>query len=168
MSFQVLAQPATDSIDRELIKQLGGEFAYYIDSDSSAPFMSALRGVLELPVHDSQILNVGLAMSNVVALLGMTLAEGEDGAGELVRGQIADTAFQAFPELLAVNPLAKQTAEALICRVYGQSEGMPEVVDGPSLAVISAYGDTAVMMTDELGLPRPVIAAAIGQAAREM
>ena len=168
MSLQVLAQPTPHTIDRELIQQLGGEFARYIDSDSSAPFMSALRGVLELPVHDTQILNVGLALSNVAALLGMTLAEGEEGAAELVRGKIADTAFQAFPELLAVNPLAKQTAESLICRVYGQSEGMPEVVDGPSLAVIAAYGDTAVMLTDEIGLPRPVLAAATGQAAREM
>lgn len=168
MSLQVLAHPSTDTIDRELIQQLGGEFAYYIDSDSSAPFMSALRGVLELPVHESQILNVGLALSNVVALLGMTLAEGEAGAAALVRGQIADTAFQSFPELLAVNPLAKQNAEALICRVFGQSEGMPEVVDGPSLALISAYGDTAIMLIDELGLPRPIVAAAVGQAAREM
>lgn len=168
MAFQVLSTPTEATIDRELIQQLGGEFANYIDSDSSAPFMTALRGVLELPVHDTQILNVSLALSNVVALLGMTLAEGEEGAAELVRGKIADTAFQAFPELLAVSPTAKQTAESLICRAYGQSDGTPEVVDGPSLAVIAAYGDTAIMMSDELGLPRPVLAAAIGQAAREM
>lgn len=168
MSLRTLGQPSVDTIDRELIQQAGGEFARYIDTDSSAPFMAALRGVLELPVHESQILNAGLSLSNVVALLGMALGEGEEGAAELVRGTIADTAFQAFPELIAVNPEAKTHAEALICRVYGQSEGLPESIDGATLAVIAAYGDTAVMMADEIGLPRPVLAAAISQAALEM
>lgn len=169
--FTPLALPAPTSIDLTTVRHAGGEFASYIDSESAAPFMTALRGALEAPMHDTQVLNTAVALSNVVALLALSLAQDEAGASELVTGSIARSACAAFPELVpSGDDHLGASAEAFVCRVFGtvSSADLPDTLDGRTLAAIAAYGDAGMMIADQVGLPRPVLASAIGQAAAQM
>ncbi|MEI6624347.1 MAG: hypothetical protein WCP28_20845, partial [Actinomycetes bacterium] len=61
-------------------------------------------------------------------------------------------------------------ARALVCRVFGGvgPEQLPVELDGHTLVAIAALGDAGIMISDRVGLPRPVLAAAIGRAATEM
>ncbi len=166
-SFAVLSVPAESSIDVSVVRQVGGEFASYIDSESAAPFMTALRSALEAPMHNSQVLNTAIALSNVVGLLALALAEDESEATVLIEGTIARSAGVAFPELLPADDRALTSgAQAMVCRVFGSTKdhGLPDALDGRTLAAIAAYGDAGMMIADDIGLPRPVLAAAIGQA----
>lgn len=171
MHFSPLAAPATESIDPLTIRYVGGEFASYLDTDSAAPFMTGLRAALEAPLHNSQVLNAALALSNVVALLSLSLAQDEAEAGQLVTGSIRRSAEAAFPELVpASDPEVTSAAEALICRVFGAitTAELPDSLDGRTLAAIAAYGDAAILLADQVGLPRPVLASAIAQAVSNM
>lgn len=167
--FGVLTQPATDSIDLAVIREAGTEFASYLDTESAAPFMTGLRGALDAPIHETQVLNTALALSNVVALLTISLSEDETTASDLLTGSIARSANAAFPELLE-TPEPELAARSLVCRVFGTANAadLPNAVDGPVLVAIAAYGDAAIMLADDVGLPRPVLASAIGQAAAQM
>lgn len=169
--FEPLARPAETSIDPMVVQYAGNEFASYIDSDNAAPFMTGLRGALEAPLHATQVLNTAVALSNVVALLALSIAQDEEKATELVMGTFARSASAAFPEL--VPPDEKEvgaSAEAFVCRVFGTVtiEDLPDSLDGRTLAAIAAYGDAGIMIADDVGLPRPVLASAIGQAASTM
>lgn len=169
--FVPLSQPASSSIDSETVRYAGGEFASYIDSDSAAPFMTGLRSALEAPLHKTQVLNAAVALSNVVALLALSLAEDESTASDLVRGSIARSATVAFPEIVPADDEAMTASvEAMVCRVFGTvtAEDLPDALDGRTLAGIAAFGDAGIMLADEVGMPRPVLAAAIGQAAAKM
>jgi hypothetical protein len=169
--FSPLALEAKDSIDPSVVRYAGGEFASYIDSDSAAPFMTGLHAALEAPLHSSQVLNAGVALSNVVALVALSLAQSEEEAVELVKGSIRRTVTTTFPELVPPDDNAlTAAAEAMILRVFGNvtSEELPDAIDGRTLAAIAAYGDAAILLADQVGLPRPVLAAAIGQAAATM
>ena len=170
-AFVQLAQPARTSIDYEVVRAAGGEFAAYIDSDSDSPFIVAVRGVLEAPLDVSQILNATIALSNVVALLALSLARDESEVPELINGSMARSAGAAFPELYPVGePEVRDQARALVCRVFGGvgPEQLPVELDGHTLVAIAALGDAGIMISDRVGLPRPVLAAAIGRAATEM
>lgn len=169
--FTPLAIPAESSVDPIVIRYVGGEFASYIDSDSAAPFMTGLRAALEAPLHSSQVLNTAVALSNVVALLALSLAQGEDEAAELVRGSIRRSASGAFPELVPESDtVLVDGAEAMICRVFGSvtRDELPDELDGRTLAAIAALGDAGILLADQVGLPRPALAGAIGQAAATM
>ncbi len=169
--FAPLSQPAESSIDVDVVRYAGAEFASYVDSDSSAPFMTGLRGALEAPLHRTQVLNTAVALSNVVALLALALTEQGGQASDLVTGSMARFASTTFPDLVPADDAAVgAAAEALVCRVFGTvtSADLPDALDGRTLAAIAAYGDAGIMLADEVGLPRPVLALAIGQAAREM
>lgn len=170
-AFAVLAKPADASFDPSVVQEAGGEFAAFIDSESAAPFMTALRGALEAPMHDTQVLNTAIALSNVVGLLALALAEDEDKAVILVEGTIARSAGVAFPELVpSDDEELTGGAQAMVCRVFGAVDdgGLPDALDGRTLAAIAAYGDAGMMIADDVGLPRPVLAAAIGQAVAQM
>lgn len=169
--FVPLTQPARSSIDSEVVRHVGGEFASYIDSDSGAPFMAGLRDALEAPFDPTQVLNTAIALSNVVALLALSLAEEESQASPLVNGSIARSASLAFPELYpASKPQLQEQACALVCRVFGgvSAGALPDELDGQTLVAIAALGDAGILISDRLGMPRPVLAAAIGQAAAKM
>lgn len=169
--FSPLAIPAENSVDPVVVRYVGGEFASYIDSDSAAPFMTALRAALESPLHGSQVLNTAIALSNVVALLALSLAQDESDAVDLVGGSIRRSAEAAFPELVPRDdPQLVNSAQALVCRVFGTvtSDELPDALDGRTLAAIAALGDAAILLADQVGLPRPVLASAIGQAAATM
>lgn len=169
--FEPLAKPAESSIDTTVVRYVGGEFASYIDSDNAAPFMTGLRGALEAPLHSTQVLNTAVALSNVVALLALSLAQEEDKASELVTGTLARSASAAFPELVPPDDAeVSSSAEALVCRVFGTVglDDLPDSLDGRTLAAIAAYGDAGIMIADDVGLPRQVLANAIAQAATTM
>lgn len=169
--FTPLAVAAEESVDPIVIRYVGGEFASYIDSDSAAPFMTGLRAALEAPLHSSQVLNTSIALSNAVALLALSLAQDEDQAVELVHGSIRRSAMVAFPELVPeAEPELADGAEAFVCRVFGAvtRDQLPDELDGRMLAAIAAFGDAAILLADQVGLPRPVLASAIGQAAATM
>jgi hypothetical protein len=169
--FSPLAQPAEQSLDTEIVRYVGNEFATYIDSDSAAPFMTGLRGALEAPLHNTQVLNTAVALSNVVALLALSLSRDESTASDLVTGSMAQSAGKVFPELVPANDAGvSASAEALVCRVFGTVTlaELPDSLDGRTLAAIAAYGDAGIMLADEVGLPRPALATAIGQAASHM
>ncbi len=171
LHFVPLAEETKSSIDDEVVRYVGGEFASYLDSESSAPFMTGLRGALEAPMHNTQILNTAIALSNVAALLALSIAQDEPKAAELVTGSMARSAAAAYPDLVpADDPAVIEAAQALICRVFGTvtADELPDALDGRTLAAIAAYGDAGVMIADEVGLPRPLLAAAIGQAAAQM
>ncbi|MEI8082697.1 MAG: hypothetical protein WCI74_12715, partial [Actinomycetes bacterium] len=170
-AFFPLTQPAAESIDLRVVRQAGGEFATYIDSDSDSPFIVAVRGALEAPLDVSQILNASIALANVVALLALSLARDESEVPELINGSLSRSAAVAFPELYpAGEPQTRAQARALVCRVFGgaRPEELPVELDGHTLVAIAALGDAGIMMSDRVGLPRPVLAAAIGQAAEAM
>jgi hypothetical protein len=169
--FTPLAVPAEQSVDPVVVRYAGGEFASYIDTDSAAPFMTGLRAALEAPLHSSQVLNTAIALSNVVALLALSLAQDESEAVDLVNGSIRRSATVAFPELVPESDQdLVNSAEALVCRVFGTvtRDELPDALDGRTLAAIAAFGDAAILLADQIGLPRPVLAAAIGQAAATM
>lgn len=169
--FAPFAAPASSSVDPLVVRYGGGEFASYIDADSAAPFMTGLRAALESPLHDTQVLNTAIALSNVVALVALSLAQSEPEASELVRGPIRRSAERAFPELApADDPILVDGACAFICRVFGDVDKseLPDEVDGKTLAAIAALGDAAMLLADQVGLPRPVLSAAVGQAAAQM
>jgi hypothetical protein len=169
--FSPLAVEANDSIEPTVVRYAGGEFASYIDSDSAAPFMTGLHAALEAPLHSSQVLNTGVALSNVVALVALSLGQSEEEAADLVKGSVRRTVQSTFPELVPSDDAAlSAAAEAMILRVFGTvtSEELPDAIDGRTLAAIAAYGDAAILLADQVGLPRPVLASAIGQAAATM
>lgn len=169
--FSPLANPAESSVDPAVVRYVGGEFASYIDTDSAAPFMTGLRAALESPLHSSQVLNTAIALSNVVALLALSLAQNESEAVDLVGGSIRRSAEAAFPELVpASDHVLVDSAEAFVCRVFGTvtRDELPDELDGRTLAAIAALGDAAILLADQIGLPRPVLASAIGQAAATM
>ena len=171
MHFSPLATPATDSIDPLTIRYVGGEFASYLDTDSAAPFMTGLRAALEAPLDKTQVLNTALALSNVVALLVLSLAQNESEASQFVASTVRRSAAAAFPELVpADDPEVTNAAEALISRVFGSvtTAQLPDSLDGRTLAAIAAYGDAAILLADQVGLPRPVLASAISQAVSNM
>lgn len=169
--FSPLAIATEESVDPIVVRYVGGEFASYIDSDSAAPFMTGLRAALESPLHSSQVLNTAIALSNVVALVALSLAQDESEAVDLVHGSIRRSASVAFPELVPEDdPELVDAAEAFVCRVFGTvtRDQLPDAVDGRTLAAIAALGDAAILLADQIGLPRPVLATAIGQAAATM
>lgn len=169
--FSPLAAETTQTIDPLTIRYAGGQFASYLDSESSAPFMTGLRAALETPLHKTQVLNTALALSNVVALLALSLAQNEDEASQLVSGSIKRSAQAAFPELVPASaPDVSEAAEAMVCRVFGTitTTELPDALDGRTLAAIAAYGDAAILLADQVGLPRPVLASAISQAVANM
>ncbi len=170
-SFALVTQPSDESLDTQTVRDLGEEFAQLIDSDNSAPFMTGLRVVLEAPIHSTQVLNTAVALSNVVALLVLSLSQDEQQASELVDTTIVRSAHAAFTDLVpSLDDPAVVAAQALICRVYKtvSAEELPDKVDGRTLAAIAAFGDASTLIADDVGLPRTVLAAAIGQAARVM
>ncbi len=169
--FTPLALAADESVDQVVVRYVGGEFASYIDSDSAAPFMTGLRAALEAPLHSSQVLNTAIALSNVVALVALSLAQDESEAADLVHGSIRRSAAVAFPELVPESDVELvDAAEAFVSRVFGvvTSDQLPDALDGRTLAAIAAFGDAAILLADQIGLPRPVLASAIGQAAATM
>jgi len=169
--FTLVAQKSPTSVHVPTVQYLGGEFARYVDSDSAAPFMTGLRGALEAPLHDTQVLNTAVALSNVVALLAITLGQSEEEAEKLVTGAMARSASAAFPELVPLSDVAlASSAQAMICRVFGTvtTDELPDALDGRTLAAIAAYGDAGIMLADEVGLPREVLAGALEQAAVSM
>lgn len=171
-AFEMVVAPG-ERIDAGTISEVGLEIARYLDDgEDSAPLHRALQDILDAPMHPDQLLNCALALSNVVALLVLTLGQDEAAATELVNGVVGraaqDSIPQAFPN--GADDDAHTQARALICRVYGTVEAadMPAHLDGTSLAALAAYGDAAVVLADRIGLPRSVLAPAVEQAIEQM
>lgn len=175
-AFGAVVAPG-ERIDPDTIRQVGLEVASYLDDDAAdgsatTPVHRALQGILDAPMHPDQLLNCALAMSNVVALLVLTLGQDEAAATELVNGVVGRAAQDSIPQIFpagAEDPAHVQ-ARALICRVYGTASAsdMPEHLDGSTLAALAAYGDAAVVLADRIGLPRSVLAPAVEQALEQM
>ena len=134
--FTPLAVPAEQSVDPVVVRYAGGEFASYIDTDSAAPFMTGLRAALEAPLHSSQVLNTAIALSNVVALLALSLAQDESEAVDLVNGSIRRSATVAFPELVPESTKTSSTVLRHWCaECLGQSRATNcpmHLTDAPS------------------------------------
>ena len=91
------SDPAEDSVDPVVVRYVGGEFASYIDTDSAAPFAGRIALLhWRRRSHNSQVLNTAIALSNVVALLALSLAQDESEV-DLVAGSIRRSAAVAFP-----------------------------------------------------------------------
>ena len=163
---------AGERIDLDTINEVGLEIAEYLDSDDTAPLHHALQDLLDAPMHPEQLLNCTVAMSNVVALLVLTLGQDEASASDLVGGVVGKAAHDSGPDVFPGGPEdpAHQQVQALVRRVYGTAEAtdMPGQIDGRTLVALAAYGDAAVVLADRVGLPRSVLGPAVVEAIADM
>ena len=169
--FEVVTE-AGERIDAETIGEVGLEIAEYLDSDDATPLHHALQDLLDAPMHPEQLLNCAVAMSNVVALLVLTLGQEEQAASDLVGGVVGRAAHDSVPDVFPGGPedSAHQQVQALVRRVYGTAEAsdMPGQIDGRTLVALAAYGDAAVVLADRVGLPRSVLGPAVAEAVADM
>lgn len=169
--FEV-ATEAGERIELDTIRDVGVAIADYLDSDEAAPLHHALRDLLDAPMHPEQLLNCAVAMSNVVALLVLTLGQDEQSASDLIGGVVGRAAHDSVPDVFPGGPddPAHRQVQALVRRVYGTAEAtdMPGQIDGRTLAALAAYGDAAVVLADRVGLPRSVLGPAVQEAVADM
>lgn len=166
------ATEAGERIDPDTINEVGLEIAEYLDSDDAAPLHHALQDLLDAPMHPEQLLNCAVAMSNVVALLVLTLGQDEQSASDLVGGVVGRAAHDSVPDVFpaGADDEAHRQVQALVRRVYGTAEAaeMPGQIDGRTLVALAAYGDAAVVLADRVGLPRSVLGPAVVEAIADM
>ena len=169
--FEV-ATEAGERVDADTINEVGLELAEYLDSDEATPMHHALQDLLDAPMHPEQLLNCAVAMSNVVALLVLTLGQDEQSASDLVGGVVGRAAHDSVPDVFPDGPedAAHRQVQALVRRVYGTAEAadMPGQIDGRTLVALAAYADAAVVLADRVGLPRSVLGPAIVEAIADM
>lgn len=156
----------------ETIREVGSAFASYVDSDRQAPFHDALADLIAEPMSPDQLLNCVVGLSNVDALVILTLGGDDDKAAGLARGVIARSANASTEGVFVegeTDPLHQQ-AQAFICRVFGtvSEPELPSEVDGRLLVALAAYGDASVVLADRLGIPRSVLGPALAEAAARM
>lgn len=170
-AFEVASVPGP-RLHGETIREVGSVFASYVDSDRQAPLHDALADLIAEPMSPDQLLNCVVALSNVDALVILTLGQDDETAAGMARGVIARSADAStsgvFPEGLA-DPLHLD-AQAFICRVFGLvgDDDLPTAVDGRLLVALAAYGDASVVLADRLGIPRAVLGPALSNAAARM
>ncbi len=161
----------TDRLDPSVIATTAGSLALFIDSDSSCPVTIGLRTVLEAPLHPSQVLNTAIALANVAGLVALSLSRDEQTAPDLVEGSIARTAAELHPEITnGADGDLSRPVHALINRLFdtASADDVPDEIDGPLLAALASYADAGVLIADQVGIPREVLAVAVSQAAADL
>lgn len=156
-NFEVVGVETSDRLDRAVFREVGSVVASYLARTDAQPVAVALRDALDEPPHHTQILNLAIGFANVVALLALSVTREEAAAADVVRGT-----------LRLGNGGEDPDAELLILRVLDPSDTAPEAITGANLVALANYADTAVRLTDRLGIPREPLASAVAAAAARM
>lgn len=153
----MIAIPTDDRLDKATYREVGTVVGSYVTEQSSTPITMALQDALNEPMDPSQVLNAAVGFANTVALLALSVTQDEDAAADVVRDS-----------LRLGNGGENPDAEVLILRILQPVDHAPNEISGQTLVAIANYGDTAVRLTDELGIPRDTLASAVSAAAAKV
>lgn len=152
-NFEVVAVATNERLDLATYREVGTIVGSYL-TEPSTPVTAALRDVLAEPLDPSQVLNTAVGFANAVALIALSVTQDEATAAEVVRNT-----------LRMGNDGEDADAEVLILRLLEPSDRAPEQITGQTLVALANYGDMAVRLTDQLGIPRQTLAQAVSAAA---
>jgi hypothetical protein len=152
-NFEVVAVATDARLDLATYREVGTVVGSYL-TEPSTPVTAALRDVLAEPLDPSQVLNTAVGFANVVALIALSVTQDEATAADVVRNT-----------LRMGNDGEDADAEVLILRLLEPSDRAPEQITGQTLIALANYGDMAVRLTDQLGIPRQTLAQAVAAAA---
>lgn len=153
----MIAVPTNDRLDLATYREVGTVVGSYITEESVSPVTMALQDALKEPLDPTQVLNTAVGFANVVALLALSVTQDEDAAADVVRDS-----------LRLGNGGENPDAEVLILRILQPADHAPDEISGETLVALANYGDTAVRLTDELGIPRDTLASAVSAAAAKV
>lgn len=152
-NFEVVARATDERLDLGTYREVGSVVGSYLTQETS-PVTVALRDALEEPMDPSQTLNTAVGFGNAVALIALSVTQDEVAAAEVVR-----------KTLRLGNGGEDADAEVLILRILEPQDSAPAQITGSTLVAIAKYGDMAVRLTDQLGIPRQTLAQAVSAAA---
>ncbi len=152
-NFEVVAAATDARLDLATYREVGTVVGSYLTQPGTA-VTAALRDALAEPLDPSQVLNTAVGFANAVALIALSVTQDELSAAEVVRNT-----------LRVGNGGEDADAEVLILRLLEPSERAPEQITGQTLVALANYGDMAVRLTDQLGIPRQTLAQAVSAAA---
>lgn len=152
-NFEVVALATNERLDLATYREVGSVVGSYL-TEPASPVTTALRDALDEPLDSSQILNTAVGFANAVALLALSVTQDEAAAADVVR-----------KTLRLGNNGQDKDAETLILRILAPEDTAPEQITGQTLVAIANYGDMAVRLTDQLGIPREALAQAVSSAA---
>lgn len=152
-NFEVVAMATDERLDRGVYREVGSVVGSYL-TEPVSPVTAALRDALDEPVDPSQVLNTAVGFGNAVALLALAVTQDEAAAADVVRNT-----------LRLGNDGEDPDAEVLILRILEEQDQAPSQITGQTLVAIANYGDMAVRLTDQVGIPRDTLAQAVSAAA---